>query len=320
MVEASASANKMRAGVSSVPMRAFLPLATFLMIGAASLPGTARDRSEPSPRGRVRLTFSVETANLVEVVARAQARLDAFGVGGVVVSQRADKLIVDVPAAQAGISDDIKELLCHPYELQFSIVENASAFMQTLSVRSDNDPRARALGVSPSAEEWTVVSTNSVEHDAFLLGKRDALERYLSGLGPGNRPDRDHAIILGPVTDRPKLWRSHYVDLRTRIAIRRVDQASVRRDETNGVELSMQMLATDGDRIRALTTANIGRKMAVAIDDEVISVPVIEGAVGGKGRMTMSREIQARRLAASLLAGPLLGRLTFVSPPKTRGP
>ena len=70
----------------------------------------------------------------------------------------------------------------------------------------------------------------------------------------------------------------------------------------------------EGERLRALTRAYIGKKMVIAVDGEVLSTPVIEGVLHDRGRMTMSDEPLARRLAAALLGGPLLAPLT----PRTR--
>jgi preprotein translocase subunit SecD len=71
-------------------------------------------------------------------------------------------------------------------------------------------------------------------------------------------------------------------------------------------------VAADGERLQTFTSSHIGKKMAISVDEEIVSVPLIEGAVGAKGLMTMPSEEQARRLAASLSGGPLLAPMTFL--------
>ena len=180
--------------------------------------------------------------------------------------------------------------------------------------RSEQDPRSHELGIFRDIASWQRAdATHLVESDPFL-GKRPALERYLDGLDVVPRPDRDHAFRLSPVPDRPKLWRTEYVDLRTRVRITRALEASVEPSNLTGddsIELALRLLPADGERLRALTTGHIGKKMAITIDDEVLSTPVIEGVLGERGRMTMSDEPLARRTAAALLSGPLLAPLTL---------
>src|SRR4051794_4992478 len=273
---------------------------------------------EPTVRSgpAARLIFAVESRQLVEVVARAQARLDAFGVRGATVSQRGSQLIVDLPEDALPMRTEIKQLLSTPLELRFALVDNGSAFMDTLADYANGDPRAHTLGIVPDHASWqTADTTRPVEYDTFLLGQRDALEQYLAGLDEKHRLSRDHGFLLEPVPKRPKLWRTWYVDLTQQIRIRQVEEATVKPYDFGGgktFDPSVRTLTADGERIHALTSSHIGKKMAMSADEEIISVPLIEGAVGGKGVIAMLSEEQARRLAASLRGGPLLAPVTFL--------
>ncbi len=288
------------------------------VVAALVLVAGGGQAKEPTGRSgpAARLIFAVETTQLAEVVARAQARLDAFGVRAATVSQRGKQLIVELPEDALPLRSEIKQLLSRPLELRFTLVDNGSAFMDALADYANTDLRAHTLGIVPDHESWqSADTTRAVEYDTFLLGQRDALERYLAGLDEKHRLARDHGFLLEPVPKRPKLWRTWYVDLTQQIRIRRVEEATVKHNDFGGeksVDLSLRLLTADGERIRALTSSHIGKKMAISADEEIISIPLIEGAVGGKGLMVIPSEEQARRLAASLRGGPLLAPVTFL--------
>jgi preprotein translocase subunit SecD len=263
----------------------------------------------------VLLEFDVKTTQLAEVVARAQARLDAFGATRARAMQQAGRLVVKLPASIASRRSEIEVLLTRPHELAFTIVENNSPLMIDLGGRSEGDPRSHELGIFHEIASWQRNdATHGVESDPFLEGQRQALEQYLAGLDVARQPDRDHAFRLSPVPDRSKVWRTEYVDLRTRVRITRALEASVEPNNLRGddsIELVLRLLPADGERLRVLTGGHLGKKLAITVDDEVLSTPVIESAVGGRDRMPMSDEPLARRLAAALLGGPLLAPLTL---------
>jgi preprotein translocase subunit SecD len=270
--------------------------------------------AEPAATAAIRLEFDVKTDQLAEVVARAQARLDAFGANKAHAVERAGELIVELPASVVPMRREIESLLTRPHLLAFTIVENDDLLLADILGRLEDDPRSHTLGVSREIAKWQHTdATQTVEWDPFLEGQRVALERYLAGLDRARQPDSNHAFRLSPVSDRPKLWRTEYVDLRTQVRIARALEARVERSDLDGhasTELVLRLLPADGDRLRTLTRGHIGKKMVITVDDEVLTAPVIEGAIGEKGRLTMSDEHLARRLAAALLGGPMLAPVT----------
>jgi preprotein translocase subunit SecD len=287
-----------------VPLCAGLAVLLASRVAGAAEPGTALT---------VRLEFDVKTDQLAEVVARAQARLDAFGAKKARAVQRSGRLVVELPSSEVPKRSEIESLISRPHLLAFTIVENDSPLMIDLIGRLEQDPRSHELGIFRDIGGWQPTSTRGYESDPFLEGQREALERYLGGLAVAQQPDRDHAFLLAPVPDRPKLWRTAYVDLRTQVRIARALEARVDRLELGGqteTEIVFLLLPADGDRLRALTRAHLGKKMAITVDGEVLSIPIIEGVIGDKNRMMMSDEPLARRLAAALLGGPMLAPVT----------
>lgn len=90
--------------------------------------------------------------------------------------------------------------------------------------------------------------------------------------------------------------------------------AKPNQDPLEGAKVDFQLNNEGGRRFRAETGKNIGNNMAIVLDDRVMSAPVIQGAIGTRGQITMGgREIQqAQDLALVLRAGALPVPLTVV--------
>jgi preprotein translocase subunit SecD len=88
--------------------------------------------------------------------------------------------------------------------------------------------------------------------------------------------------------------------------------AQVAYGEYNRVEVSFKFDASGAKIFRELTGNNIGKQVAIIVDDVVISAPTIQTAIGAQGRITGSRSVdEAKDLALMLRSGALLAPLTF---------
>ena len=83
--------------------------------------------------------------------------------------------------------------------------------------------------------------------------------------------------------------------------------AKPEQDPMEGAKVTFQFNNEGGRRFRTETSKNIGNNMAIVLDDRVMSAPVIQGAIGARGQITMGgRDIQpAQDLALVLRAGAL---------------
>ena len=83
--------------------------------------------------------------------------------------------------------------------------------------------------------------------------------------------------------------------------------AKPEQDPMEGAKVTFQFNNEGGRRFRTETSKNIGNSMALVLDDRVMRVPVIQGAIGARGQITMGgRDIQpAQDLALVLRAGAL---------------
>src|SRR3546814_70319 len=85
--------------------------------------------------------------------------------------------------------------------------------------------------------------------------------------------------------------------------------------------VSFRFDAVGGRRFGELTSANVGTRLAILLDDEVVSAPVIQSPIiGGSGIITGSFSVQeANDLALVLRAGALPAPLTILEE-RTVGP
>ncbi len=90
--------------------------------------------------------------------------------------------------------------------------------------------------------------------------------------------------------------------------------AKPEQDPMEGAKVTFQLNNEGGRRFRNETGRNIGNNMAIVLDDKVMSAPVIQGAIGTRGQITMGgRDLQpAQDLALVLRAGALPVPLTVV--------
>jgi preprotein translocase subunit SecD len=79
-------------------------------------------------------------------------------------------------------------------------------------------------------------------------------------------------------------------------------------DAMEGTVVSFQLNAEGGRRFRSETQRHIGDYMAVVLDEKVMTAPIIQGAIGSRGQITLGRGrdiTEAQDLALILRAGAL---------------
>lgn len=129
---------------------------------------------------------------------------------------------------------------------------------------------------------------------------------------------------LGDVVTRQGALPSERYQLEKRVALKgeHVSDANLGFDQNTGEPVVTFKLDKDGARIfGAMTQANIGRPLAIVLDDQVITAPVIRGAItGGSGEISGSfTTAEAHDLALLLRAGALPAPLEVIEE-RTVGP
>jgi preprotein translocase subunit SecD len=153
------------------------------------------------------------------------------------------------------------------------------------------------------------------KYDCVVTG-RHVLMDYLRGLGPEFAVPDDHQIAFEEVNPRvptgfaavEKSWRSYYIHRVAELTGTAVSEAQVYWDQTtNRPEVLVTFNSFGARRFGDLTSKNVGRKMAIILDEKVTSAPVIQSAItGGKSNITMGGgDAQTVQLAAEDLKNVL---------------
>lgn len=117
-------------------------------------------------------------------------------------------------------------------------------------------------------------------------------------------------VSLGAQPYRPL----YVLDAREIITGEHLIDAKPSQDPLEGVKVDFTFDNEGGRRFRNETGRHIGDYMAIVLDERVMSAPIIQGAIGARGQITMGgRDVQAAQdLALVLRAGALPVPLTVV--------
>ncbi|MBI5536706.1 MAG: hypothetical protein HY898_28560 [Deltaproteobacteria bacterium] len=261
-----------------------------------------------------------------ETVAR---RLTASGLGGTV-TLRGTQLVLEVASAQHA-PEDWKQVILQGGRLEFRLVDDESDFVAAFarSVPQGQLPdtvrfESESVPAGPGRYRTSVFATARLGAGESLVSARDKLIRLLAILDlPATRrlalaktsrfdPDTQTAVEDG--------WRTYVVHSHAEIAAIDLSDVSAQPEPmgASGHAWSVRLRFTEpgAKRFETLTGGNVKRRMAILMDDEVHSAPVIMSAIGG-GSATItigasaSSEADARRLVMLMRTGAMSARLTL---------
>ena len=238
-----------------------------------------------------------------------------------VTAQNAD-IIVEVPGADEAVFQRIRELISKTARLEFQIVDDDSTWVAELTDLPEGITR-RSENVSAGTNKPSVTVSYLSAHGT---GARKKLTDYIEKLKASGKLTRDHELLVGEYSrvetddQQPaakageEAWRTWYLHGRAEITGQAIEDAFVSNDPQNGKPYVAINFNDDGAEVfRQLTGANVKRRMAIVLDDEVASDPVIQTEIGGGhcqitlGGFRPYNEIlnEARDLVVVLKAGAL---------------
>jgi preprotein translocase subunit SecD len=155
-----------------------------------------------------------------------------------------------------------------------------------------------------------------------LITGRTVLEEYVATLPTELRPDDEHQILYEETQVRSasltakateRKWRSYYLHRTAELTGTAIRDSQVIYDPTtNRPEVLITFNGYGARRFGDLTSKNIGRKMAIILDERVTSAPVIQSAItGGRSTITLGGgdakilQREAEDLVAVLRTGAL---------------
>lgn len=251
-------------------------------------------------------------------------RISEMGIQEANVRAQDIDIIVEVPGASNEQFDRIRELISQTARLEFQIVDDQSTFVTTVTdlpagISRQGDylyaegPGECPDGVRPDAPEGQCTARTRLRH-------------FVRELREGGRVPEGRVLAVGRLeTDAPAqgqeapvAWRTYVLhdqppNARDPVGGEHLEDASIGNDPQTGQPLVMFQMNTEGARrMQELTGNNLQKRMAIVLDDEVQSAPVVRGRIGARGQIELGgfRDHstllnEARDLVVVLRAGAL---------------
>jgi preprotein translocase subunit SecD len=254
--------------------------------------------SRDAASGTVMLKYDSDRVAEVEDLALRQAietirgRVDAFGVAEPTIIKKGTDIVVELPGAKSQDFERIKSIIGRTAQLEFKIVDDGSEYMKKVAASVAKDS---AITVVP--ESWTEKHQGTQHEDVYLRAKekdKDELTKFIAGLAGDLAIPNDREIALELMSPREvsegtpdKYYRTYLLKKRAGVTGEYLANADESWDEMGRPEVSFTMNRQGATMMEKLTGENVGRKMAVVLDEKITSAPVIESKIGERGRITM---------------------------------
>ncbi len=226
-----------------------------------------------------------------------RARVDEFGVAEPQISKYGQsKIVVQLP----GIQDpsQAKRIIGKTALLEFRLVDDETDFFA-----STVPPEGIYKNTEVASTKKTVSYLWTYEKD---LNKLEDFVKTLT-------PPFGRTILLGK-GEGGKIWRTYIVESISEITGEFLRDAVVRMNSiTNEPYILITFNSEGASRFERITGENVGKRLAIILDEKVFSAPVIREKISGgvatiEGRFTIE---EARELASVLRTGALPAPVEF---------
>jgi preprotein translocase subunit SecD len=254
--------------------------------------------SRDAASGTVKLKYDSDRVAEVEDLALRQAietirgRVDAFGVAEPTIIKKGTDIIVELPGAKAKDFERIKSIIGRTAQLEFKIVDDGSDYMKKVAAAVSKDG---PIAVVP--ESWTEKHAGAQHEDVYLRVKekdKEELTKFIAGLTGDLAVPNDREFGLELMSPRDvsegtpdRYYRTYLLKKRAGVTGEYLADAQESWDEMGRPEVAFTMNRQGAAMMEKLTGENVGRKMAVVLDEKITSAPVIESKIGERGRITM---------------------------------
>ncbi len=281
------------------------------LIKRDSVTGTVHLRLDPDQIEEVR------DSALRQGIETIRGRVDKFGVAEPTIIRKGTDIIVELPGLKTADFERIKTIIGRTAQLEFKIVDDGSDYMRKAAALV-----AKGSGIDVLPESWTEKDSGKPHEDVYLRAKtRDALEKFFAGLTGDNAVPADHEIGYEETSMRndageatqDRSWRTLFLKRRAVLTGEYLSNADQTWDQQTGrPEVSFEFDHQGAILSERMTRENMGRKMAIMLDDKITSAPVIEGVISSRGRITLGSfgdpfqmQQEAKDLVAVLRSGAL---------------
>ncbi len=256
-------------------------------------------------------------------------RVDKLGVAEPSVNKKGNDIVVELPGLKPEDFEHVKNQIGRTAQLEFKFVDDGSEYMKKLTALASSK-KAEFPGLEVGYDAWQEKDSQTQHSDVYVRSKdRAEIEKFLGSLAKEDQVPSDHEIGFEQVNPREdtddegnatpskkdRMWRTYYLHRRAELTGEYIEDADVGQDsQTFRPEVNLKFDSEGANIFEKISGANIGRKMAIILDDRINSAPVIETRIGGgRARITMGGATadrmsimqEAKDLVAVLRSGAL---------------
>lgn len=299
-------------------MRRHLALCAVLVACSSSPPAQGPANQQPKPAGpsegtateKVRLIFDPAEASgqtTATAIDRVRARVATLGLTDPVVSSRPDgSIAVELAAADAEKAPEVVRALLQRGALALHVVDSGAAEMQKLHAELSRRGSAQVL---PETDNW--LDHKNQQHTDYYVkaATREAVAAAFDGVVVADRTVGFERVVAGGVEH----WRSYWLETPAILTNDAIADTEVAVNETTGQpEVVIELVPDAATRFAEATAKNLGKKIAIVIDGEVRTAPIVMAKIEG-GRISLAMgmgdpkeaQAEAAALAWALENGPM---------------
>jgi preprotein translocase subunit SecD len=247
---------------------------------------------------------AVEQAMLV-----IRKRIDKWGVSEVDVRKLGtDSIQISLPGAQD--PEQAKQLIGTTAQLEFRMVDDSSPFF------------TEHFKANPPQEGSNIKLGEHAGFPTLEAPEREALVAYVKGKEPEGRVTGIECVEAEAGKGKCEKYRTYLLERTVPLTGESLTDANANISQQSGdPEVNVAFDAQGGRDFGELTEKHVGHRMAIVLDDNVITAPHINEKIpNGSARITMGRGVgrtqqqrleEARLLALALKAGALPAPVTI---------
>src|SRR5581483_6585207 len=295
--------------------------------GETNCRGVAIEPGADEHELRLRAASGLRETIQRDLAASVSARLSRLDVAFVPPTVAGETLTLDLPAPATDFAR-VRRLIAHPGDLEFKSCDDGSPYMKRLAQLAA-ESKAAFPGLEVGHDGWTSYGSGARHDDVYLRdADRAELDRFLASLAPADALPPDRTLGLECLTARGddpargEAWRTYLLERSAILSGDFIRDAEVAWDpQTGRPESSRTFDAAAARLFETFTERHVGAKLAIVLDDEISSAPVIESKIaGGHARITLGgmgdprqQLDEAKDLVAVLRTGSLPAKLRLAS-------
>ncbi|MCK5797537.1 MAG: protein translocase subunit SecD [Deltaproteobacteria bacterium] len=248
-----------------------------------------------------------------QAVETIRGRVDQFGVSEPTILRKGHDIVVELPGLKKKDFDRVKRNIGRTAQLEFKILDDESGFMAAAGKDVPKDS-----GITVRNDSYDGKKRGSMSYTYFQSKDKKALLAFIATL----KVPKNREIMLGESFEKDKkgntlpdkLYVTNYLRRRTELTGEYITDAEVEFDSRTGrPEVSLTFDRTGADIFARVSGDNVGRRMAIILDEKVNSAPVLQERIGGgRARITLGGfkdpfklQEEAKDLAGVLRTGAL---------------